>query len=235
MNPISILIVEDEILIAETIRMYLNERGHSVTEIAISYEEAVSSYETVRPDVILLDVRLYGEKSGIDFANYLTSSKSKVPFVFLTSQFDKRIVQEAMLSKPYGYLTKPIQKETLWTTVELAEYQAKGENNVEKLHINDGTESHIIDPKDILYISSEHVYIKIFTLDNKSLLVRKSLSQIMDELDEDYFIQCHRGYIINLQHVNSYNTNHVVIHNKEIPLSRSRKYEVQNKLKNLSF
>ena len=169
MTPTKVLIVEDELLIAETIRLYLNERGHSVTNIAISFDEAIEFYEEEKPDVILLDVRLYGEKSGIDFANYLAQKKSKVPFVFLTSQFDKRIVESAMTTNPNGYLTKPIQKESLWTTIELAYNQAISIETETKLQINDGTKTHVLNSDEILYITSDHVYVKVFLKDQNQI------------------------------------------------------------------
>lgn len=234
MTPIKVLIVEDEILIAETIRMYLNERGHTVTDIAISYDEAVAAYKDTQPDVILLDVRLYGEKSGIDFANYLIDNQQKTPYIYLTSQFDKRIVENAMTTKPHGYLTKPIQKETLWTTTELAHYQAMNEDEDDDqmiLNLYDGTTWHLIDQKDILYINANHVYIHFHTLNHPAVMVRNSISQIIEELDPELFIQSHRGHIINVTKVESYNNNFVIINNEEIPLSRSKKSEVISKIK----
>jgi DNA-binding LytR/AlgR family response regulator len=230
MTPIRVLIVEDEILIALTIKMYLNERGHSVTEIVISFEEAVAAYEKEVPDVILIDIRLYGEKSGIDFAEYLRDNHRKTPFVYLTSQFDKRIVQAAMASKPHGYLTKPIQKETLWTTIELA-YHLKEKGKDATIHIHDGAQSHIIAANNIKFIRADHVYIIFEMVDGKSLVIRQSLADIVKHLNKSLFVQCHRSYIININHVQSYNNQNVIIDQKEIPLSRTRKSEVIAKIK----
>ena len=52
------------------------------------YEEAISNIENNEPDLVLLDIRLYGQRSGIDVANYLNQRDKKLPFVFLTSQFE---------------------------------------------------------------------------------------------------------------------------------------------------
>jgi len=233
MPPAKILIVEDEILIAETIKTYLNERGHIITEIAISYEEAIDAYQREQPDVILLDVRLYGKKSGIDVAEYLSEQSISTPYIYLTSQFDKRIVETAMTTKPQGYLTKPIQKETLWTTVELALFNAQNEEANKTLHINDGAESHILNTDEIVYISSNHVYINIHMKDESTHIIRNSISQILDELNPEIFMQSHRGYIINLNYVESYNKMHVIVAKEEIPISRSRRSEMKTKMENL--
>ncbi len=231
MNSIKVLIVEDEILIAETIEMFLKERGHSVTDIAISYEEAVESFKTNLPDVVLLDVRLYGEKSGIDFANYLNEKQQITPFVFLTSQFDTRIVHKAMATKPLGYLAKPIHKESLWTTTELAyQHNLSKQTTEAKLHFHDGVNTHLIDANDILYIKSEHVYLKLFLKNAKPIVIRKSLKKIINNIDQNNFLQCHRGYIININHVESFSLNGLIINNDEIPISKTYKKRVLEKL-----
>ena len=60
MQPLKILIVEDEVLIGETIKIYLKERGHLPTDIVISYEEALQSLSLSLPDQVLVDIRLFG-------------------------------------------------------------------------------------------------------------------------------------------------------------------------------
>ncbi|MBK7010747.1 MAG: response regulator [Saprospiraceae bacterium] len=120
MQPLKILIVEDEILIGETIKIYLRERGHIPMDIVISYEEALQAISLSLPDVVLVDIRLFGEKSGIDLAEVIQNQYDQLPIVFLTSQYDVRVSNKALELNPSGYLVKPIQKESLWTTVELA-------------------------------------------------------------------------------------------------------------------
>jgi DNA-binding response OmpR family regulator len=91
-----IQIIEDEVLIAETIRMHLEDQGHEVCNISISYEEAVEAFANDRPDLAIIDIRLYGEKSGIDYARYLFEQTNRIPFIFLTSQQDRRIFNLAV-------------------------------------------------------------------------------------------------------------------------------------------
>ena len=229
MNCINVLIVEDEILIAETIRIYLEERGHFVTDIAISYEEAQSSLQNKRPDLVLLDIRLYGSQSGIDFAKFLIENFNEIPFVYLTSQFDRRILENALETNPNGYLTKPIQKESLWTTVELAYYKfsmIQGGNKKKKIHLNDGHNSFVVDEDDIVYISSEHVYINVFVEDHPPIMIRQSLSNFAKKLNPQKFVQCHRGYVVNIAKLTSWNEKILRINDVEIPVSRSKKADV---------
>ena len=223
-----VLIVEDEILIAETIKLYLAERGHTTSAIAISYEEAIVALSDPTIDMVLLDVRLYGERSGIDVAKHIDENLN-LPFVYLTSQFDKRIIDNAKLTSPHGYLTKPIQKETLWTTIEIAvDNFSKGKKEVSEekvIKIRDGATSYLIAEDSILFVNSEHVYITIHTVD-KIYTLRYGLSEIKSELTTDKFIQCHRSYIVNKSQVTRYDSSFLFIQEQKIPISRRRKKEI---------
>ena len=225
-----VLIVEDEMLIAETIKLYLAERGHTTSSIAISFDEAIASVKNPSIELVLIDVRLYGEKSGIDVAKHIAINYN-LPFVYLTSQFDKRIIENAQSTNPQGYLTKPIQKETLWTTIEIAldnftkqqEKESASEGKIIK--INEGSQSYMIPEDSIIFINAEHVYINIHTKD-KVYILRRSLSEIILELTDSKFIQCHRSYVINKEKVTGYDAGFIFIQNEKIPISRSRRKEV---------
>ena len=235
MKSLSILIVEDEILIANLIKLYLEERGHCVTAIAISYEEAITQYTLNRPDLVLLDIRLYGEKSGIDFSKFLLNSEDAIPYIFLTSQYDKDVVDKALENKPNGYLTKPIVKETLWTTIESAiKLHTKDTKTtaITKIAIHDGKHNHQISPEEILYIKADHVYNNIHFVNGKVITLRGTLKDIIQKLDCNALILCHRSYIVNKNYISKWTSNHFILRNSlKIPVSRSRKEEVFNLVK----
>lgn len=128
MSLTKILIVEDEILIADNIKRFLTKKGYDVVGIAISYEEAVQLYEQKNPDISLVDIRLNGIKSGIDFADFLQVQKKSKPFIYLTSQFDRKNIQRAKQTYPAAYLPKPVHKESLSVAIEMALFKySKGE------------------------------------------------------------------------------------------------------------
>lgn len=225
MKSLNILIVEDEILIAELFKAYIQEFGHNVTGIAISYEEAITMFNLQKPDLILLDIRLYGDKSGIDFANFLNDKKESIPLIFLTSQYDQRTLNLAIEANPYGYLTKPVRKETLWTSIEAA-YKLFNSRKPEKptLELFDGKSIHYIAIKDILFIKADHVYINVNLIDGQVLFSRKSLKQIINELDYNSFVQCHRSYLVNRIHIKQRNLKNIVLSNDQIiPISKGNK------------
>ncbi|MEL6676128.1 MAG: response regulator transcription factor [Bacteroidota bacterium] len=222
-----ILVVEDEVLISETIKLLLEEQGHLVQDSCISYEEAIEAYQKEKPDMVILDVRLYGQKSGIDFANYLLNQPEETPFIYLTSQYDRRIFELALETNPYGYLAKPIQKASLWTTVETAYQRFKERNNESEnpeITVFDGQKNHRIKEEEIVWIKSDHVYAKVHLLDDRQILTRKPLSKFRDQISGKWLFQCHRSYIINIRHVSSWDNQAVtMVDGETIPVSRSKR------------
>lgn len=227
MKALDILVVEDEILIGESIKYLLQEKNHKVLDIVISYDEAIEALNIYLPDLVLLDIRLYGEKSGVDLANYINENSLEVPYVFLTSQYDSDILAKALSTSPYGYLTKPIQNESLLTTVQSAHQLFTNRFNKKSLPLilSDGNQENRIDQNDILFIKADHVYAQLFLKDNHQLMVRQTLSSLLDKLDANIFIQIHRSYIVNLSHVKSWNNRKAILSGHEIPISRSKKSE----------
>lgn len=225
MKKLNILVVEDEVLIAEMIADYLMEKGHNVLGISISYEEALKEYNLRKPDLILLDIKLYGKKSGIDFANYLSSKEEDTPVIYLSSQYDEHTLSHAMETNPYGYLTKPIRKESLWTSIEAAyKIHESKRKNQKPIKLFDGKNIIYIHNDEILYMEADHVYVNIFLNSGKKLIIRKSLTQIFQLVDKSILLQCHRSYIVNRNYIKSWNSESLILNNdKNIPVSRSKK------------
>ncbi|MCC6816976.1 MAG: DNA-binding response regulator [Saprospiraceae bacterium] len=227
MNKLKVLIVEDEILIAETIRLYLIEYGYDTSSICISYDEAIEKYHLDEPDLILLDIRLFGEKSGIDIAHYLNNQKNKPPYIFLTSQFDKRILDSAIQTLPFGYITKPFTKETLWTSIESA-YKLYKQNGINAaIEVYDGKQVHLLTKEEILYIQSEHVYTRYILNNNSEILCRVSFQKCVDTLMRYNFIRCHRTFCVNPKYIKRWNKIEISMKNDQnIPISSSYKSSV---------
>ena len=84
--------------------------------------------------------------------------------------------------------------------------------------------------QDILYVRAEHVYVRIFFRNRKSLLLRKSLRDLLLELPQDSFLQVHRSYIINPAWVSGWNSKELSIEGQSLPISRSRRQFVKQHL-----
>ncbi len=227
MASYKVLIVEDEILIADNIKRYLTQKNYIVTGIAISYFEAVKLFEETKPDIVLLDIRLNGIKNGIDVAKFINDHSEKRPFLFLTSQMDPKNIEEAKKTFPSGYLSKPIQLESLSATIEITLHNFNSKNGQSAaIRLHDGNTKHIISADEISFVQAEHVYVKVFKKDGDYILHRSTLKDILHKLPSDQFIQTHRSFVVNIRHITSWDTNSLYIGKHEIPMSRSKKKDV---------
>jgi len=128
----SILIVEDESIVALDLQFRLNRLGYQVVGIANSGEEALQLAETYQPDLTLMDIRLKGPVDGIDTAQELRK-RQDAPIVYLTAYADEATLQRAKQTEPYGYLVKPFEERELHSTVEMAIYKITSERQ-QKTH-----------------------------------------------------------------------------------------------------
>ena len=117
-----ILVVEDERVSAEDIKMSLQRLGYSVSGMAVSGEEAVRKAEEMRPDLVLMDIVLKGEMDGIEAASAI-SSRLDIPVVYLTAHADKKTLARAKITEPFGYILKPFDDKDLQTNIEMALYK----------------------------------------------------------------------------------------------------------------
>ncbi|MDA0524192.1 response regulator [Methanococcoides alaskense] len=130
MSQTKILIVEDEKIVALGIKKMLKNLGYLVPSIASSGEEAISKAEITFPDLILMDIMLKGDMDGLEAADKIRKSFD-VPVVFLTAYSDDKILERAKRTKPYGYIIKPFEENSLHMTIELALRNYREEKELE--------------------------------------------------------------------------------------------------------
>ena len=131
MKKKQILIVEDERIVAEDIKISLQRLGYSVPGTAASGEDAVKKAQDMRPDLVLMDIVLGGEMDGIE-ASALIRSRFGIPVVYLTACSDRKTLKKAKITDPFGYIVKPYENKDLQTKVEVALYKRKMENTLEE-------------------------------------------------------------------------------------------------------
>jgi len=124
-NMKSILIVEDEVIISEDIKMMLGKLGYSVVGAVYNGDKVSDAVVNKKPDLVLLDINIKGSKNGLEVAADL--EKIKVPYAFITSYSDADTLSKAMTTKPTGYLVKPFNIDQLKVLVEMAFF------NIERL------------------------------------------------------------------------------------------------------
>jgi DNA-binding NtrC family response regulator len=119
MSPARILVVEDEAIVAEDLRDLLQELRYKVAAVVPSGHEAIAKAVELRPDLVLMDIKLTGAMDGIEAAVKIRE-QTGIPLVFLTAFADRRTLERAKTACPYGYLVKPFDQRTLRATIEVA-------------------------------------------------------------------------------------------------------------------
>ncbi len=117
-----ILIAEDDGIIAARLRNFLTALGYAVPAVVATGEEAVRQAAAVRPELVLMDIRLAGKLDGIEAGGQIRTGLG-IPLVYLTAYMDDALLQRAKPTEPYGYLVKPVQDRELRATVEVALYK----------------------------------------------------------------------------------------------------------------
>lgn len=237
---IKILIVEDELIIAEDMRNILEKMGYGVTGVAMDAGEAIEFLGVEKPDLILLDINLGGKKDGIQLAEEI-NNKFELPFIFTTSYTDGPTIERAKKVNPLNYLVKPFKPEQLYTAIEIAMFNlAKKEKespaeNEEGLIIKDAI---FIKEKyrytkikidDILWIKAEGNYLELH-LPEKKELIRATLGNFLERLARNNFFRTHKSYAVNLDHLSKFEPTQVFIDKTEIPISKTYADELIQRL-----
>jgi len=131
MNEPRILIVEDERIVAADISARLKQMGYQPVGQAASGEKAIALAGELRPDLVLMDIRLEGEMDGVAAANEIRR-RFHIPSVFLSAYSEEATIQRAKLAEPFGYILKPFEGRDLRATIEMALYKHQSEEALRK-------------------------------------------------------------------------------------------------------
>ena len=228
MQVYRILIVEDESLVAMDMERMLTELGYEVLPNVNCYEAAVEVLGKTKPDLVLLDITLNDTKTGIDIS-HLLQKQYKVPFIYVTSHSDKKTIDEALVTKPNGYLLKPFDINDLYAAIKVAMSHLSDQYNIvqeesalvckDALFIKNDKNFVRVEIEDIQWIESEHNYLYVVSQKGKHI-IRSSFKDFQQHIPATSFIQVHKSYIVNLKQVEAFSHTDITIGGKEIPLSR---------------
>jgi len=137
MAPISLYIVEDELIIAHDLKAKLTNFGYEVLGIDSKGENAIENIANLQetkmePDIVIMDVRLAGKMDGIEAAQILTENYN-CGIIFLTSMNKSEVFSKSFSLKPYAYLFKPIDIDQIRAAIEVANYQRNLEITNERI------------------------------------------------------------------------------------------------------
>ena len=121
-TPATVLIVEDEMITAEDLRYTLRELGYHAPLIVNNGPGAIQKAGEIHPDVVLMDIGLVGEMSGIEAAARIKNELG-IPVIFLTASSDDSVIDKALQSEPFGYIIKPFDSRHLRISIEMARFK----------------------------------------------------------------------------------------------------------------
>lgn len=211
-STIKIGIVEDEMVIANTIALELKRLKYEVSFIAGSYSAALLKLEECKPDLVLLDIVLNSKKDGIDLGHKIREM-FPIPIIFLTANSDIKTIERAKAVNPNAYLVKPFSKSDLYAAIEIAlSNHKKIENPItEFIIVKDGYNYEKLFFKTIMFLTSDSNYVTFHLDSGKRVMVRSTIADMGEKLNKKLFLRINRGVIVNGLFVDKILTNEVSV------------------------
>ncbi len=228
----NILVVEDESIVSKDIQNSLKKLGYNVIGACNNGEEAVELAKEKAPDLVLMDIMLKGEMSGIDAAEIIRQQMS-IPVIFLTAYADESTLAKAKVTEPYGYILKPFKEIDLHSSIEMAIYKHKKVSEIKKerdflyslVENKDGAKDILfvksnsrlvkVNMKDIYYIEALKDYVVINT-EHTRYTIHSTMKDIETKLAPNEFMRVHRSFIVRVEKI-------VAIENQNLVLEKDKK------------
>jgi DNA-binding LytR/AlgR family response regulator len=244
-EKVSILIVEDESIVALDLSEGLLRGGYAIAGIADNAQAAKAMFEKEEVDVVLMDINLKGTKDGIDTVMELMAIK-QTPVIYLTAYTDAATVERVKKTYPAAFLTKPYNINNVQIAIQLAlnnlvaRKMDPGGTGTEAGESPEGTDRETIFQwndslfvktnyrfvkillSSLLYISAENNYIHVVTSERKYVL-RLSLNKVMEKIRSDRLIRIHRSHLVNIDAIQSFTEQEVTVGKQVLPVGRQYK------------
>lgn len=243
---IKILIIEDDIIIAENLKENLEILGYVITGIAADFKEANELYENQLPDACIVDIALKGSaKNGIEIMEYLGAGDI-MPIIYLTSFDSQKFREMAKGTNPSAYLVKPASKFQVDVTIDFAL------SNFRKSKLKESTQVDLpscpyITKSGFFYVRSRDryekiyahkidfvmasgSYVKIYSLE-KVYTLSAGLKSFLAQLKSLEIVRCHRSYAVNINNIEAFDDVNLFLKSgneiHSIPMSKQYKSDVQ--------
>lgn len=216
-----IVIIEKDLAEAAKLSLKLGELGHVVKGIFSRPKEALSFLKDHHPDIVLLHENLKGQLNGMEIMD-----KSGYPVVY----FNKNLSTGSLVDKlPVNIIAgRKMIKERIRNSFRNLQKKKAGRQLYileDRIFVRNRDSMIKISLNDIQYIEADRNYCKIHSRERQHLLV-STLKDVDEKLKDNRFLRVHRSYIVNLSHLDEVGTNHLLINNKIIPLSKSMRGEL---------
>ena len=229
-SMVSIILLEDELILAEDLKQKLESLNYNVIGIATSGEEAIALVNKKMPDLALLDINVRGEMDGLEVGSYFKKAFG-LPIIYLTQFTDLQTFERAKMVSPNSYLTKPVNIWDLVRAIELSIASASVANLAgdhgyllpKAFYLRNSEQSFEKVPvESILFLKASGSYTEIFTTEKK-FMFSDNLSYFAKKLLVPGLIRVHRSWIINVDKVDRIEETNLVINDHKIPVGKTYK------------
>jgi two-component system response regulator LytT len=247
MSKTNIIVVEDESIVAKDIQLSLKKLGYNVLAMCSSGNDAINAVEEHQPHIVLMDIMLKGDMSGIEAAGQI-KEKFNIPIIFLTAYADESTLNKAKVTEPYGYIIKPFKEIDLHTSIEMALYKHEKEKELRNerdllYSLVDGKES-----KDIIFVKANSRLVKVNTKDiyfvealkdyvvintaNAKYTIHSTMKDIEKKLPTTDFVRAHRSFIVRIDKIVAVESPNLILEDnkKQITIGGSYKEDLLKKL-----
>lgn len=249
---VNILLVEDNELHAEKIRYYSDQLDYNIVGIADNYNSAISQFHSLLPDIVLIDIQLNGEKTGLDVAAYIRQ-ESSIPIIYISSIRSKEKLLQAKETNPNAYLLKPIEMGQLEVSINLALFgpptvdtKKIEEIKQQTIHadailnksifIKIGKKLKKIDIEAIQFVEAGSDKYSSIIVEGRDFKVRKTLTHLETILPTPNFIRVHRSFIVNKLYISDIHESNqkLTLGSRVIPIGKSYRHSLLARLNILS-
>ncbi|MGY5847142.1 LytR/AlgR family response regulator transcription factor [Salegentibacter sp. HM20] len=246
-QPIKILIIEEDMRIASTISLQLLELGYEVSAILSRGKDALNFMVNNRPDIALIDLHLKGDVDAVETAQKLQQMHKDIAVIYLTSNASEAHWNRAEAENQHIFISRSSNREELQHSIEQSlnqlacrihvprpEQKLSNTNFVSRecLFIRHQESLVKVDINAICYIEANRNYCRIYSTQKEYLLVN-SLKNMDTKLPDTHFFRIHRSYIINLSRIDEIGGSHVVIARKAIPMAKNLRPALLSRLQSI--
>ncbi|MDZ4824156.1 MAG: response regulator [Flavobacteriales bacterium] len=240
---VKILIIEDDGIIRKDIEKSLKKMGYDVAGHTDNGTRAIELAHELKPDLVLMDIMLKGDMSGIEAAEFIKRDRD-VPVIYLTSHSDDATLAKAKITEPHGYVIKPFKEIDLHTSIEMAVHKhskekelkvefdllkalSKYNRTADYLFIKHHAKLTRINHGDIYYVEALKDYVMIITRDHK-YTIHGTMKDVERKLLGSTFLRVHRSFIVNLDKIESIISSELIMqdNHREIPIGGLYKDEL---------
>lgn len=243
-SSLKVLIVEDNLAFALQLEILLEKLNYFVCGRVASSANALKKIHSEHPDLILMDIDIQGNLTGVEIGEKIIDLN--IPILYITSHGDEETYMLAQASNMIGYLVKPVNKISLRSGIELAISKAYSLKTEAQQNTQLQVKDHIVTKhsfffkkrdtiykvltQDIAFIKSDDNYTRTRTTRGETFTARITLSKLEKILPKGMFTRVHRQYIVQVDKIESIDTesNTILIGTENIPLSRNRRKELES-------